>query len=117
MGAVDTWWFEAFPVVPYGRRPPGPTQMLTLVAYDITQPKRLARVATVCEDHGVRVQYSLFECRLEPEVFDRFWARLLAEIDPKEDRLVAYPIDARSARETRTAGAMVCSEQVVCYLI
>jgi CRISPR-associated protein Cas2 len=117
MGTADTWWFDAFPVVPHGRHPPGPSQMLTLVAYDITKPRRLARVADICEDYGVRVQYSLFECRLEPEVFDRFWERLLAEIDPKEDRLVAYPLDARCARETRTAGAMVCSEQVVCYLI
>jgi CRISPR-associated protein Cas2 len=91
--------------------------MLTLVAYDISQQRRLARVASICEDFGVRVQYSIFECRLKPEEFERFWARLLDTIDPKEDRLVAYSLDARAARETRTAGTMACSEQVVCYLI
>jgi CRISPR-associated protein Cas2 len=91
--------------------------MLSLVAYDITDPKRLHRVARVCEDWGVRVQYSLFECRLEEPQFAQFWRQLLAEIDPDEDRIVAYKIDARCARETLTAGTMVCSEKVVCYLV
>ena len=50
------WWYEAFPQVPYEKSPPGENEMLTIVAYDITDPKRLARVAKVCEDYGVRVQ-------------------------------------------------------------
>ena len=91
--------------------------MLTLVAYDICNQRRLARVASVCEDFGVRVQYSIFECRLEPNEFERFWSKLLDTIDQKEDRIVAYSLDAKAARETRTAGTMTCSEQVVCYLI
>ncbi len=111
------WWYKAFPVVPYISKPPGPRQMLTLVAYDISQPRRLARVAKLCEDFGVRVQYSIFECRLKPEEFERFWGLLLETIDSKEDRVVAYTLDARAARETLTAGTMICSEQVVCYLV
>jgi CRISPR-associated protein Cas2 len=91
--------------------------MLTLVAYDIAEPKRLAKVARVCEDFGVRVQYSVFECRLDEDGFTDFWLRLLDVIDEDEDRLVAYKIDARSAKETLTAGTMVCSEKVMCYLV
>lgn len=91
--------------------------MLTLVGYDITDSKRLSRVARVCEDYGVRVQYSLFECRLEETEFEDFWLKLLEEIDEKEDRLVAYKIDAKSAKQTLTAGTMVCSEKVVCYVV
>ena len=91
--------------------------MLTVVAYDITDPKRLARVAKVCEDYGVRVQYSVFECRLDEDEFTDFWLKLLEEIDDDEDRMVAYKIDARCARETLTAGTMVCSEKAVCYLV
>jgi CRISPR-associated protein Cas2 len=113
----NSWWYEAFPVVPYEKSPPGAQEMLTLVAYDITSPKRLARVAKVCENFGVRVQYSVFECRLEEDEFLEFWLKLLGEIDETEDRLVAYKIDARSAKETLTAGTMVCSEKVVCYLV
>ena len=91
--------------------------MLVVIAYDVSDPKRLAKVASVCEDFGVRVQYSIFECHLEPEAFNELWLRLLGLLDEKEDRLVAYKIDARCAKETETAGAMVCSEKAVCYLV
>ena len=111
------WWYEAFPLVPYEKRPPGEHEMLTLVAYDISDQKRLARVARVCEDFGVRVQYSVFECRLDEAEFTEFWLRLLSKIDEDEDRIVAYKIDARSAKETLTAGTMVCSEKALCYLV
>lgn len=91
--------------------------MLTLVAYDIADQKRLVKVAKTCEDYGVRVQYSVFECRLDEDGFSDFWLKLLEVIDEAEDRLVAYKIDARSAKETLTAGTMVCGEKVVCYLV
>lgn len=112
-----SWWQDAFPLLPYESSPPGEKEMLTLVGYDISNPKRLSRIARVCEDFGVRVQYSLFECRLEEPDFQNFWLSLLGEIDEKEDRIVAYKIDARCAKETLTAGTMVCSEKVVCYVV
>jgi CRISPR-associated protein Cas2 len=111
------WWHDAFPQVPYEKSPPGAGEMLTLVAYDIADPKRLSKVAKICEDYGVRVQYSVFECRLVESDFEDFWLKLLEVIKDEEDRLVAYKIDARSAKETLTAGTMVCSEKVVCYLV
>ena len=114
---MTSWWYDAFPLVPYEKGPPGETEMLSLVAYDIADHKRLARVAKICEDFGVRVQYSIFECRLDDDEFTDFWLKLLEEIDEAEDRLVAYKIDARSAKETLTAGTMVCSEKSVCYLV
>src|SRR2546427_2563271 len=112
---MEDWWFQAFAAVAYEKAPPGQKQMLTLLAYDISDQKRLARVARVCEDFGVRVQYSVFECRLDESEFTDFWLKLLGEIDETEDRLVAYKIDARSAKETMTAGTMVCSEKRMCY--
>jgi CRISPR-associated protein Cas2 len=114
---MDDWWFHAFPQVPYEKSAPGEGEMLTLLAYDITDDKRLRQVAKTCEDYGVRVQYSVFECRLDETEFADFWLALLGVIDENEDRLVAYKIDARSAKETLTAGTMVCSEKVVCYLV
>jgi CRISPR-associated protein Cas2 len=114
---MNTWWFDAFPLLPYQPAPPGADQMLTLIAYDIADPKRLARVAKTCEDYGVRVQYSVFECHLEPDQFDTLWLTLLDLIDEQADRLVAYRLDARCAKLTETAGTMVCSEKVACYLV
>lgn len=111
------WWFEAFPAVPYTTKPPGSREMLYLVAYDISDPKRLVKIAKTCEDYGVRVQYSLFECRLEPDEFRALWAAIVEIMDTGEDRAVAYPMDQRCVGATMTAGRMVCSEKSVCYLV
>jgi CRISPR-associated protein Cas2 len=114
---MHAWWYEAFPQVPYEKAPPSEGQMLIIMAYDISDPKRLAKAASICEDFGVRVQYSIFECHLEVEAFNELWLKLLQVIDEEEDRIVAYKLDARCARETETAGRMVCSEKSVCYLV
>jgi len=42
--------------VPYEKSPPGEGQMLSIVGYDITNPKRLRRIARICEDYGLCVQ-------------------------------------------------------------
>lgn len=113
-----TWFEEAFPIVPYERgKTPGAKQMLILLGYDIANQKRLSKVAKTCEDFGLRVQYSFFECHLEEDEFEALWQLLLDLIDDEEDRLVAYRMDAKNAKNTVTAGTMVCSERVVCYLI
>jgi CRISPR-associated protein Cas2 len=115
---MNDWLSDAFPLAPYRHHhhPPGEKQMLTIIAYDISDPKRLRQVARVCEDFGVRVQYSVFECRLEADRFDEFWLALQLEIDPDEDRLVAYKVCAACARDIQTAGCMVCSEKAVAYV-
>ena len=90
--------------------------MLTLVAYDITERKRLGKVAKFCEDHGMRVQYSVFECRLEADSFTRFWEELNAVIHPNLDRIVAYKICTKCAREIHSAGVQEHYEKVVAYV-
>ncbi|MGO9529184.1 MAG: CRISPR-associated endonuclease Cas2 [Verrucomicrobiia bacterium] len=116
---TTSWIDEAFPLAPYKhpQHPPGEKQMLTIVAYDIADPKRLVKLAQVCEDFGCRVQYSIFECRLEADRFDEFWLALQLEIDPEHDRLVAYKVCASCARQIETAGCMVCSEKAVAYVL
>ena len=46
--------------------------MLMLITYDISLEDaegqaRLRRVAKLCLDYGVRVQYSVFECDIAPD--------------------------------------------------
>ena len=52
------WWEEAFTYRPNSSEkrghPCGAHQMLTIIAYDITDRKRLTKVAKFCEDHGNR---------------------------------------------------------------
>jgi CRISPR-associated protein Cas2 len=40
------------------------TRRRYLMAYDIADPKRLRRVYSLMEDHGERLQYSVFLCDL-----------------------------------------------------
>lgn len=114
---MEDWWYQAFPSVPYEKSPPKEPNMLIVLAYDISDNRRLAKVAKVCEDYGVRVQYSVFECHLNEWQFNNLWKQILELIDEKQDRVVAYKIDAKNAKQTVTAGTMVCSEQVICYLV
>jgi len=111
------WWDQAFSPVPLTEHPKLRTTMLYLVAYDITTPKRLTKIAKTCEDFGIRVQYSLFECRLKPDHFQILWERLNLIMDPDEDRIVAYQLDTDNASRTLTAGVMNITSPVVCYLI
>ena len=91
--------------------------MLTIVAYDVAEPKGLRQSgARFCEDHGMRVQYSVFECRLEADRFDAFWGDLQEIIDPATDRLVAYKVCTACAADIRSAGTQVHQEKVVAYV-
>ena len=69
--------------------------MLVVVAYDVNTEstagkRRLRRVARVCENHGQRVQNSVFECWVDPAVWVNFKAKLLAEIARDRDSLRFY---------------------------
>lgn len=110
-------WDDLLPLVPHDH-PPADDFMLRLIAYDIADDARRNRLAGLCEDYGVRVQYSLFECWLEDADFESLWGRLNAVIDPAEDRLVAYALDGNSAPRRRAAGeTMVLTHRTTCYFV
>jgi len=69
--------------------------MLVLVTYDVrTENKegqrRLREVAKVCENYGQRVQYSVFECLVDPEQWIRIKQLLTDRIKQDEDSLRFY---------------------------
>ena len=69
--------------------------MFVIVSYDVatTTPagqKRLRRVAKTCQDYGQRVQYSVFECIVDPAQWTALRNRLIEEIDPEKDSLRFY---------------------------
>ena len=80
--------------------------MLRLVAYDITEPKRLRLVAKVCEDYGIRIEKSVFECDLNETDYSELWERLLGLIDETEDSLISYRICKSCVKETESAGVI-----------
>lgn len=90
--------------------------MLRLVAYDITDPKRLRHVAKACEDYGVRVEKSVFECDLDETDFAALWSELNNLIDSESDALISYQICRACVRETQSAGLVVRPGPVLVYL-
>lgn len=84
--------------------------MLVLVTYDVhtesdAGKRRLRRVARVCQNFGQRVQYSVFECVVDPAQWTAFRTKLLAEIDVDEDSLRFYFLGANWHRRIEHAGA------------
>ena len=84
--------------------------MLVLVTYDVAVEseggtKRLRRVARVCKDYGQRVQYSVFECEVDPARWTTMRARLVDEIDPEKDSLRFYFLGREWRRRVEHVGA------------
>jgi CRISPR-associated protein Cas2 len=72
--------------------------VLVLVTYDVATvekagQRRLRRVARACEDYGVRVQKSVFECQVGQTEWVQLKDRLLKEIKGDEDSLRFYYLD------------------------
>lgn len=84
--------------------------MLVVVTYDVSTEtpegqRRLRRVAKACQDYGQRVQYSVFECLVEPAQWVQLRARLLEEADLSEDSLRFYFLGSNWRRRVEHVGA------------
>jgi len=75
-----------------------------LVCYDISDPKRLRKVATACEDYGVRKQYSVFLCRISATDMVRLRTRLYDLIDLEADQVLFLPLCARCVNQIEAIG-------------
>lgn len=90
--------------------------MLVLVSYDVSMeedggPKRLRRVARACLDYGQRVQYSVFECIVDPAQWTVLKNRLIKEIDENRDSLRFYYLGSNWRRRVEHVGAKPSIDQ------
>lgn len=69
---------------------------LYLVAYDIANPRRLARVRRCVGAYRVGGQKSVPECWLTPGDLNSLTKRLSAIVDPCADRVFILQLDPRS---------------------
>jgi CRISPR-associated protein Cas2 len=86
--------------------------MMVLVSYDVRTEspagrRRLRRIAKACRDYGQRVQYSVFECEVDPALWVALKARLISEMNPDEDSLRFYYLGANWKRRVEHMGAKV----------
>jgi CRISPR-associated protein Cas2 len=90
--------------------------MLVLVSYDVSTidkkgQRRLRRVAKVCQNYGQRVQYSVFECIVDPAQWTALRQRLIDEIKPEEDSLRFYFLGSNWKRRIEHVGAKKTFDQ------
>ncbi len=90
--------------------------MFVLITYDVTTDnnagqRRLRRVAKVCQDYGQRVQYSVFECIVDPAQWTMLKDRLISEIDTGKDSLRFYYLGSNWKHRVEHIGAKAGVDQ------
>ncbi len=83
--------------------------MFVLITYDVSMtdkegPKRLRRVAKICQNFGQRVQYSVFECILEHGQWEILKQKLLNTINLEKDSLRFYYLGKNWCRRVEHVG-------------
>jgi len=75
-----------------------------LITYDIANPKRLAHVAKLMESYGVRVQYSVFECFLDPKSLKSLKRKLRGIMNVDEDGVKCFKLCTRCEQRITLIG-------------
>lgn len=90
--------------------------MFVLVSYDVAVSegggaRRLRRVAKACQDWGQRVQFSVFECIVDPAQWTMLKDRLIKEMDPEKDSLRFYFLGSNWRRRVEHVGVQKALDQ------
>ena len=76
-----------------------------LVTYDISSDRLRGKVAKKLEDYGRRVQYSVFECRMDAKRCKAMHRELVKLIGQEEQAGIRiYVLDAAAEQKTLTIG-------------
>jgi len=75
-----------------------------VTSYDISDPKRLAKVARAMKAYGERVLKSVFECNLNRQRFNDMKAKVEEIIEPIEDSVRYYILCEKCIREVEHTG-------------
>lgn len=84
--------------------------MLILVTYDVSfddegGKRRLRQIAKICQDYGSRVQYSVFECDVDPAQWEKFKQQLFSVYDKEVDSLRFYKLGKNGQKKIEHHGA------------
>jgi CRISPR-associated protein Cas2 len=90
--------------------------MFVLVSYDVnTQDaagrKRLRNIAKVCQNWGQRVQFSVFECIVDPAQWANLRAKLIGIMDQEKDSLRFYFLGSNWKHRVEHVGAKPTLDQ------
>lgn len=90
--------------------------MFVLVSYDVATitpggQRRLRRVAKACRNFGQRVQFSVFECIVDPAQWAKLRQQLVDEIDEETDSLRFYFLGSNWQHRVEHVGAKPAIDQ------
>jgi CRISPR-associated protein Cas2 len=91
--------------------------MMVLISYDIAETekrsgaKRLRKVAKVCQNYGQRVQYSVFECLVDPAQWANIRNKLVEIIHLEKDSLRFYFLGSNYKNRIEHIGAKESYDQ------
>ncbi len=92
--------------------------MRYLIAYDVADDKRRARVVKRLQNFGRRIQFSIFECDLEAVDYLRMCRKVEAVLDFKQDRLHIFPLCASCVgRAVKQGPALSPADSLAAWLI
>ncbi|MBQ9443435.1 MAG: CRISPR-associated endonuclease Cas2 [Lachnospiraceae bacterium] len=87
-----------------------------VISYDVEKDKIRNKIAKTLEDYGSRVQYSVFECRINQKQCDKLYAKLAKLMaDEEEGNIRIYTVCANCEAKLATIGikkkAMITGEE------
>jgi CRISPR-associated protein Cas2 len=91
-----------------------------LVCYDIAEDKRRDQVFKVCKNHGMHLQFSVFECDLNGTEFTVLQRELLEVISHTEDQILFVslgPAEGRGERVISALGRPYTKLDAPCYVV
>lgn len=89
-----------------------------LLCYDIAEAKRLRRVFKLCKNYGDHLQFSVFECDLNPSEKAALESELSAIIHHTEDQVIFVslgPAEGRGDRVITALGLPYLKMDAPCY--
>ena len=91
--------------------------MLVLITYDVNVvseggQRRLRNIAKICQDYGMRVQNSVFECEVTPAQYVVLKNDLMDIFDPEKDSLRFYMLGKRGRQKVEHVGAKPVADLV-----
>ncbi|HPD55948.1 MAG TPA: CRISPR-associated endonuclease Cas2 [Smithellaceae bacterium] len=78
--------------------------MITLITYDITEPKRLNKLRGFLKDFGLRTQKSVFECDIDDIALKKIRAYCRDNLDISTDSVRIYKICNRCINKVKISG-------------
>jgi len=78
--------------------------MITLITYDITEPKRLRKMHSFLKNYGINTQKSVFECDIDNAALSDIRAFCTETLDLDEDQVRIYKICSRCYRKVVVSG-------------